>query len=105
MDNSLTFTKIDQLGALLAQIKALQAEAETIKDELKDQLSMAPIDADGVQRLEVEGVLYKAVCNATNVVTTDTKKLYSHYGITEAVLANFKKKPTARYTVEVTANK
>jgi len=31
--------------------------------------------------------------------------LYAHYGITEAVLANFKKKPTARYTVEVSVNK
>ena len=105
MYNDLTFTRVDQLGALLSQIKNLQAQADAIKNELKDQLSMAPIDADGVQRLEVEGVVYKAVCNATNVVTTDTKKLYAHYGITEAVLANFKKKPTARYTVEVTANK
>jgi hypothetical protein len=105
MDNSLTFTKIDQLGAILAQIKALQAEAEAIKDELKDQLSMQPVDEDGVQRLEVDGVLYKAVCHATNVSTTDTKKLYAHYGITETVLAQFKKKPTARYSVEITANK
>jgi hypothetical protein len=105
MNNDLIFTEVDQLGDLLIEIKRLQEKADAIKAKLKDQLSLQEVDADGVQRLVVEGAVYKAVCNATDVVSTDTKKLYAHYGITEAVLANFKKKPTARYSVEVSINK
>ena len=105
MKADIIFNEVDQLGELIGEIKRLQDRADAIKAKLKDKLSLQEIGADGVQRLVVNGAIYKAVCNATDVVSTDTKKLYAHYGITEAVLANFKKKPTARYTVEVSVNK
>jgi hypothetical protein len=105
MKNDIIFNEVDQLGELLGEIKRLQDRADAIKAKLKDKLSLQEVGADGVQRLVVNGAIYKATCNATDVVATDTKKLYAHYGITEAVLANFKKKPTARYTVEISINK
>ena len=94
---------IDLLGELLSQIADLESQANAIKDSIKDDCSLTAIDAKGNQRLDVEGVLFKAVCTASQRSTVDTKALYEAFGITEEVLAQYKKAPIAVYTVKVTA--
>jgi hypothetical protein len=94
---------IDLLGTLQAQIADLELQAEAIKNALKDECSLQEIDGKGNQRLDVEGVMFKAVCTSTQRSVVDTKALYQAFGITEDDLAKYKKAPTAVYTVKVTA--
>jgi hypothetical protein len=100
---NLPLSSVDTLGELLARIAELTAKADAIKSELKDQTSLVEFNDKGIQRLDVEGTLFKAVCTGTNRCDTDTKKLYADFGITEEVLANYKKAPIAVYTVKVTS--
>jgi hypothetical protein len=100
---NLTTVSIDTLGTLLAEIDKLTIQAEMIKDQLKDACSLTEINESGNQRLDVLGSLFKACVTGGQVSTTDTKKLYADFGITEEVLAKYKKAPSARFTVKVTS--
>ena len=94
---------VDLLGNLLAQIAELELQAEAIKDSLKEECSLQDLDAKGNQRLDVEGEMFKAVCTSNQRSTVDTKALYEAFGITEEVLAKYKKPSIAVYSVKVTA--
>lgn len=94
---------VDLLGTLQAQIAELEAKADAIKNALKDECSLQEIDAKGNQRLDVEGQVFKAVCTSNQRFTVDTKALYEAFGITEEILAKYKKPAIAVYTVKVTA--
>ena len=94
---------VDLLGTLQAQIAELEAQADAIKNALKDECSLQEIDAKGNQRLDVKGQVFKAVCTGNQRSTVDTKALYEAFGITEEVLAKYKKPAIAVYTVKVTA--
>jgi hypothetical protein len=94
---------VDTLGMLLAKIDELTKAAEQIKDELKDSCSLTDVNEKGNQRLDVVGQMFKAVVTGGQVVTTDTARLYADFGITEEILAKYKKTPSVRYTVKVTA--
>lgn len=59
-----TFTQVDELGVLLAQIKDLEAQAKAIKDNLKDIAS-----AGGPKVFE--GALFKSTYVETNRSTVD----------------------------------
>lgn len=94
---------VDLLGTLQAQIAELEAQADAIKNALKDECSLQEVDAKGNQRLDVEGQVFKAVCTGNQRLSVDTKALYEAFGITEEVLAKYKKPAIAVYTVKVTA--
>ncbi len=94
---------VDLLGTLQAQIAELEAQADAIKNALKDECSLQEVDAKGNQRLDVEGQVFKAVCTSSQRLSVDTKALYEAFGITEEVLAKYKKPAIAVYTVKVTA--
>jgi hypothetical protein len=94
---------VDLLGTLQAQIAELESQAEAIKNALKEECSLQDIDAKGNQRLDIEGDVFKAVCTSNQRSTVDTKSLYEAFGITEEVLAKYKKPAIAVYTVKVTA--
>ena len=68
MLNDLKLTSVDQLGALLAEIKTLEARAEEIKNQIKDAAS-----AGGAK--VVEGVLFKATYSESNRATVDYKSI------------------------------
>ena len=101
--SALQISSVDVLGSLLAQIDELNAEVKKIKDEIKDQLSLVELDEKGNQRLDLDGALFTAVATSCQRRDTDTKRLYADFGITEAVLENYKKKAIAVYTVKVTS--
>jgi len=65
MNNDLTFSPVDTLGNLLAQIADLEAQAEKIKDQLKN---------DGKT---VEGVMYKATYVEANRSSTNWVALFA----------------------------
>ncbi len=94
---------VDLLGTLQAQIAELEAQAEAIKNALKDECSLQEVDSRGNQRLDVEGQVFKAVCTSSQRLSVDTKALYEAFGITEEVLTKYKKPAIAVYTVKVTA--
>lgn len=94
---------VDLLGTLQAQIAELEAQAEAIKNALKDECSLQEVDGKGNQRLDVEGAMFKAVCTSTQRSVVDTKALYQAFGITEDDLAKYKKPAVAVYTVKVTS--
>jgi hypothetical protein len=90
MLNDLKLTSVDQLGALLAEIKTLEARAEEIKNQIKDAAS-----AGGAK--VVEGVLY----SESNRQVVDYKQLCADLGITAAQVAQYTK-VSAVFTVKVT---
>jgi hypothetical protein len=90
-----TTNKIDELGALLAEISALTKRADALKDGIKDSASMG---GDKV----VEGDLFKATYMETNRSTVDWKKLSGDLGIGADVIAKYTG-TTAVYSVKVTS--
>jgi hypothetical protein len=70
MKNDITFTTVDTLGDLLAQIADLTKQADAIKDSIKDVAS-----AGGPK--VVEGQLFKATYIESNRSTVDYKTLVS----------------------------
>jgi hypothetical protein len=65
MNNDLSFSPVDTLGNLLAQIADLEAQAEKIKDQLKN---------DGKT---VEGVMYKATYVEANRSTINWANMFA----------------------------
>jgi hypothetical protein len=90
MNNDLSFSSVDTLGNLLAQIADLTKQADAIKDQIKDGGKT------------VEGVLFKATYIECNRKSVDTKKMYADLGITDDVVAKYTS-TTAVFSVKVTA--
>jgi hypothetical protein len=93
MNNDLTFTSADTLGALLAQIKDLTDQAEAIKDAIKDSASKGGAKV-------VEGTLFKATYSETNRTVFDKDAFIKAFGAD--AYAKFTK-TTAVFTVKVTS--
>jgi hypothetical protein len=89
-------TNVDRLGTLLAHIADLTAEADAIKDELKDAAT-AP---GGVK--VYEGNLYKATVVESNRSTIDYKTLLADLGVSADVIAKYSK-TTAVFSVKTSA--
>ena len=87
---------IDTLGALLAQIADLEAQADAIKSELKDAAT-----APNVSKV-FEGDLFKATVIESNRSTVDWKKLSADLGITAEQIAQYTK-VAAVFSVKVTS--
>jgi hypothetical protein len=87
---------IDTLGALLAQIADLEAQADAIKADLKDAAT-APNGGK-----VFEGELFKATVIESNRSTVDWKKLSADLGITPEQLAQYTK-VSAVFSVKVTS--
>ena len=83
-------TKVDQLGMLLAQIADLEAQAEVIKNELKQQ--------EG----HIEGNLYKACVTLSQRKTVDNKAVFAEANV-PADLIEKHTKTSAVITLKVTS--
>ncbi|NDD55808.1 hypothetical protein EBZ39_18410 [bacterium] len=95
-----TLTQVDELGVLIAQIKDLEAQAEAIKDQLKDIAS-----AGGPKVFE--GTLFKATyieANRSNVdcSNVDWKALAAEFGIPADAIARHTK-TTATFSIKTTS--
>jgi hypothetical protein len=90
-----TLTNIDALGSLLAQIAELQAQADAIKDSLKDQASLSGEKV-------FEGELFKATYVESNRSTVDWKAISKVMNIpADLIAANTK--TAAVFSVKVTS--
>jgi hypothetical protein len=90
MNNDLSFSSVDTLGNLLAQIADLTKQADAIKDVIKDGGKT------------IEGVMFKATYIEANRKVVDTKKMYADIGITEDMVAKYTS-ISAVFSVKVTA--
>jgi len=97
MNNDLNTNKIDKLGALLAEIADLTAEANAIKEGLKD-IATAPGSTEKV----FEGALFKATFTETNRGNVNYKKLFAALGISSEVIAKYTE-TTAVFSIKVGA--
>jgi hypothetical protein len=82
--------QVDQLGMLLAQIANLEAQAEAIKNELKQ--------TEG----HVEGNLFKACVTLSQRATVDNKAVFAEANVPAELIAKYTK-TTAVITLKVTA--
>jgi hypothetical protein len=96
MNNDLQLNSIDTLGSLLAQIADLTAQADAIKDSLKDQATLP----DGPKVFE--GALFKATHSESNRSVVDWKALVKSCGISADKVAEFTK-TTAVFSIKVTS--
>jgi hypothetical protein len=93
--NDLTISSVDTLGELLARIAELTAQADAIKDAIKDKASLG---GDKV----VEGALFKATYIESNRKTTDWKAIAKICNIPEDVIID-NTSITAVFSVKVTS--
>ena len=93
--NDLTLSPVDTLGELLARIAELTAQADKIKDEIKDSASKGGAKV-------VEGALFKATDAEANRTTTDWKAIAKIYNIPDEVIIN-NTNVTAVFSVKVTS--
>jgi len=84
-------TKVDQLGMLMAQIADLEAQAEVIKNELKNA-------GEG----HVEGNLYKSCVTLSQRKTVDNKAVFAEANV-PAELIEKHTKTSAVITLKVTS--
>ena len=90
-----TLTQVDELGVLLAQIKDLEAQAEAIKDQMKNVAS-----AGGPTVFE--GNLFKSTYIEANRSTVDWKALASEFNIPADAIARHTK-TTAVFSIKTTS--
>mgnify|MGYP003705220767 CR=1 FL=1 len=83
-------SKVDQLGMLLAQIADLEKQAESIKNELKQQ--------EG----HIEGNLFKACVTLSQRTTVDNKAVFAEANVPAELIAKHSK-TTAVITLKVTS--
>ena len=93
--NDLTISSVDTLGELLARIAELTAQADAIKDAIKDKASLG---GDKV----VEGALCKATYIESNRKSTDWKAIAKICNIPEDVIID-NTSITAVFSVKVTS--
>ena len=91
--SAVAISEVDVLGALLAQIADLTAEADKIKDAIKDSASKGGAKV-------VQGALFKATYIESNVTTFDKEAFIKAYGAD--TYAKFTK-VGARFSVKVTS--
>ena len=82
--------QVDQLGMLLAQIANLEAQADVIKNELKQ--------TEG----HVEGNLFKACVTLSQRATVDNKAVFAEADVPAELIAKYTK-TTAVITLKVTS--
>jgi hypothetical protein len=82
---------VDQLGLLLAQIADLEAQAEIIKDQIKNE-------GEGA----VEGSLYKGTVTLSQRTTVDNKAVFKEANVPTELIAKYSK-TTAVITLKVTS--
>ena len=92
-----TAASIDQLGFLLAQIASLQAQAEEIKDSLKDA---ATASTDAAKAFE--GSAFKATVVQADRTTVAYAKLVKDIGVAPEIVARYATL-SAVFTVKVTS--
>ena len=90
-----TLNNIDTLGNLLAQIAKLTAEADAIKDAIKEEASLS-----GQQ--QYDGDLFRATYIESNRSTVDWKAISKALNIPAELIAQHTK-TTAVYSVKVTS--
>lgn len=90
------FTKVDTLGALLAQIAALTKLTDGIKDELKDAATLPGGDK------VTEGAMFKATVISTDRKTVDYKKMLADLGVDAETVAKYTS-ANAVFSVKVTS--
>jgi phosphoketolase len=93
--NDIALTQVDKLGLLLAQIAELTAQADAIKDSIKDAATA------GGEKV-VEGNLFKATVVEANRKVTDWKAIAKVCNIPEDVIIE-NTKVTAVFSVKTTA--
>lgn len=89
----ITTTRIDELGALLAQIKTLTAKADAIKADIKEEASLT-----GQKLWSGDG--FDATYSESNVSTVNWKALAKELAIPAELIAKHTS-TAARYTVKV----
>lgn len=82
--------QVDQLGMLLAQIANLEAQADVIKNQLKQ--------TEG----HVEGNLFKACVTLSQRATVDNKAVFAEANVPAELIAKYTK-TTAVITLKVTS--
>jgi hypothetical protein len=93
--NLITAARIDELGALLKQIKELTDKADAIKDDIKDYANLS-----GDRRFE--GDVYEALYIESNVSTVNWKKIAEELKIPAEIIAKHTK-TAARFSLNVDA--
>ena len=93
--NLITASRIDELGALLKQIKALTDKADAIKNDIKD---FANLSGDR----KFKGDVYEVLYVESNRSVVDYKALCVALGITAEQVAEYTK-TTAVFSVKVTS--
>jgi len=103
MKNDLPFTKVDTLGSLLAQIADLTAQAEAIKDEIKElgSMNLLPTKTSGKNQVQyLEGALFSATYSDCNKTLFDKEKFVAQFG--EAKYLEYTK-VSCSFSVKVTS--
>lgn len=95
MQNEL-FTNVDVLGALLAQIADLTAEADKIKDGIKDAATLP-----GGAKV-YEGAMFRATVVESDRKTVDYKKMLKDLGVSADTVAKYTS-TTAVFSVKTTS--
>jgi hypothetical protein len=90
-----TAADIDTLGAILANIAALEARAEEIKKALKEEASLSG-------QHHFDGAIFRATYVESNRSTVDWKAIAKQYAIPAEAIAKATK-TTAVYSVKVAA--
>jgi hypothetical protein len=88
-----TAADIDTLGAILANIAALEARAEEIKKALKEEASLSG-------QHHFDGAIFRATYVESNRSTVDWKAIAKQYAIPAEAIAKATK-TTAVYSVKV----
>lgn len=91
----ITADRVDELGALLKEIKDLTGKADAIKDDIKDFANLS-----GDRRFD--GDAYEALFIESNVSTVDWKAIAAELNIPAEVIAKHTK-TSARFSVKVEA--
>jgi len=87
-----TLTQVDELGLLLAQIADLTAQADAIKDHLKDVASAGGLNV-------FEGNIFKSTYVEANRSSVDWKALASEFNIPADAIARYTK-TTAVFSIK-----
>lgn len=93
--NDLAINEIDRLGVLLAEIADLTAQADAIKDRLKNQATAGGAEV-------YEGLMFKASVVSANRSTVDWKAIATEANIPADLIAAHTK-INAVFTVKTTS--
>jgi hypothetical protein len=103
MNNDLSFSSVDTLGSLLAQIADLTAQADAIKDNIKDlgSKNLLPTKLSGKKQVQyLEGAMFSATYSECNKNLFDKEKFVAEFG--EAKYLEYTK-VSCSFSVKVTS--